>query len=794
MCLAAELTILDAMPTVADPYRVLQVIPEAEPEVKHQEWQVLESASPSRERAFSAGGRRTIGLLVAHGTDSYDHGLYEGVQTAAAARDLNVVNLACGSLDGAIWDPFEGQHNMLFNLPSKAVFDGLVLVPSILYNYATPERVEQVLSRYRGIPIVTISEAIPGHPAVFVDNTSGVRELVHHIHDRHGRRRFAFISGPATNNDAVDRLHGFYEGIVDRGLGLDERMIFQGNFWWNGGRDGAHNFFDGEDPYRPDAIICANDYMAFGAGEVLQALGLRIPEDVALVGFDNDPDSRFINPPLTTIEQPLDDMADCAVEVLAGMMKGRVTNERTVLPTRTVYRRSCGCHAGVGKPISADVWEKGIPDDDLRQRICVWVEKARLGVTLDPEAQSELLDSLYGILALATKRGQVAEARSIVPAVLDAGLDSQVIAQRAFRDGVQAVLFESRDIELGLEAVKNSSFKQRAVLAIQSIISVQSAEEMFERLVDELPALGVTTMFLNLFPRPFEHGAGQKWAVPSRARCVFAYLDGQRVDLPRDGVRFKTERMVPEIPQLSDKRRQLISMSCFFRQEVYGFMVLESATNEMVVLGNLVTHVSSAYHSILGYRRLEESARDLEVALRQLQSSNTKLNELSTRDTLTGLYNRRGFELIGEKLHDIANRNQSEYLLFFADMDGLKAINDTWGHRAGDEAIAGCADILRRTFRSADLVARLGGDEFTILVAGPDRDSVRRTLDRLEEALSDHNDRRWARPYRVELSLGYVFFSDCRDLSFSEVMAKADAELYRQKQERKKTGQWPRAV
>jgi diguanylate cyclase (GGDEF)-like protein len=737
----------------------------------------------------SGGGRRTIGLLVSQATSSYDHGLYKGVRAAAAARGLDVVTLLCASLDSTIWHPFESQNNLLYSLPSKDVFDGLVLVPAILYNYSTPERAGEVLAQYRGIPMVTISEAISSHPGIFVDNVSGVSDLVRHICERHGRRRFAFASGPAGNADAVDRLQGFYDGIVECGLDFDDRMIFEGNFWLTGGRAGAHAFFDGENAYKPDAIICANDYMAYGAREVIQALGLRVPEDVILTGFDNEPDSRFTDPPLTTIAQPLGQMADCAVEILVGMMQGQEVQRRTVLPTRILYRRSCGCHDGGMEAIAVDRWETEIGDDDLTRRINAWVSKASMASTPDPESSSALLDSLYDILSLARNRGKVSQVRSIVPALLDTDLNSHSMTDRAFSDGVQAVLFETREMEMGLQAAKNTAVQQREVVALQNIITVHTAEEMFERFVDELPSLGVTIMFLNLFSKPFEHAARQKWAVPSRARCVFAYVAGKRLDLPREGTPFKTARLVPDVPELAGSRGHLIALSCFFKQEVYGFMVVESATDDMVALNNLATQVSSAYHSILGYRQLEKSARSLRIALQELQVSNRRLDELSTRDTLTGLYNRRGFELIGEKLHDIARRNESEYLLFFADLDGLKAINDTWGHRAGDEAISDCADILRRTFRSADLVARLGGDEFTILVGGASHEGVHGMLARLAEALDERNDRRWGRPYRVELSVGYVFLSDCPGRSFSEVIEMADAELYREKQERKRAAQ-----
>ena len=740
--------------------------------------------SAARQSALAGVGRRTIGLLIGQGTGSYDHGLYEGVRAAAQARDLNVVNLMCGSLDSTLWNPFEGQNNLLFNLPSRVVFDGLLLIPSILYNYATPERAEQILACYRDIPMVTISQAIPGRPALFADNCSGVREVVRHVHDRHGRRRFAFIAGPSANNDTADRLRGFRQGVEDCGLAFEPDMVFEGNYWWTGGRDGAKHFFAEGGP-KPDALICANDYMAYGASDVLKALALRIPEDVVLTGFDNDQDSIRANPPLTTIEQPLDAMAERAVEVISAMIEGRRVEPRTVLPTRTVYRRSCGCHSGVETRISTEGWEAEFEDDELRRRMTTWVETATKNPPGDVESRSVLLDSFYELLSLAGERGKLARVRTLVPALLDANLDERARADRAFRDGVQAVALETREAELGVKVTSSATFKEREAQAIQNIISVSTLDEMFDRLVDELPTLGVTSLFLNLYPKPFEHRVGERWSVPSKARCVFAYIDGERLTLPRSAAVLKTDRLVPEAPRLSTRRRNLISISCFFRTEVYGFMVVEATSDDMVVLGNLATHISSAYRSILGYQKLEESAKRLELALRQLQSSNRELNTLSTRDALTGLYNRRGFEFIGEKLHELTERNQTDYVLFFGDMDGLKAINDTWGHKAGDDAIVSCADILRRTFRSSDLVARLGGDEFTILAAESERQSPARLMARLEAALRRHNETS-GHPYRLDLSIGYVLFSECRGLPFAEVMARADEELYRQKTIRKR--------
>ena len=294
--------------------------------------------------------------------------------------------------------------------------------------------------------------------------------------------------------------------------------------------------------------------------------------------------------------------------------------------------------------------------------------------------------------------------------------------------------------------------------------------------------MGITCVFLNLFSKPFDHDPREPWPVPRKARCVFAYVDGKVVALPHSAVLFKTDRLIPETVPLGDKQRNLISLSCFFRRVVYGFVVFESTSDDVSIVRNIATHVSSAYRSILEHEQLQTSAKNLERAMLQLRASNKKLNDLSTRDTLTGLYNRRGFILIGEKLHSLSERTMSDYALFFADIDGLKVINDTWGHEAGDEAIAACGDILRRTFRASDIVARLGGDEFTVLTSRLSPQDVHGILSRLDETRRQHNSVS-GKPWHVEFSIGHVFLSDCPGLAFAEVMAKADEELYRRKEE-----------
>jgi diguanylate cyclase (GGDEF)-like protein len=154
------------------------------------------------------------------------------------------------------------------------------------------------------------------------------------------------------------------------------------------------------------------------------------------------------------------------------------------------------------------------------------------------------------------------------------------------------------------------------------------------------------------------------------------------------------------------------------------------------------------------------------------------LHDLSLTDELTGLYNRRGFLLTAERSVRSARREDQNLLLLFADMDGLKRINDRHGHDEGSRAIAAAGEVLRRTFRDSDVLARFGGDEFVALVADPTGKGPEFFIERLSEALRRHNEQATA-PYTVSLSVGATRFDGT--LGVEEAVARADELMYQNK-------------
>jgi len=174
--------------------------------------------------------------------------------------------------------------------------------------------------------------------------------------------------------------------------------------------------------------------------------------------------------------------------------------------------------------------------------------------------------------------------------------------------------------------------------------------------------------------------------------------------------------------------------------------------------------VLSAFTDITAQKRMEDTLRALLLI-----------------DELTGLYNRRGFVTLSQHQLKAANRAKRRMLLLFADFDGLKQINDTFGHPEGDRVLIETADVLRETFRESDIVARIGGDEFVVLATATGGFSAENLTTRLQQNLEAHNARE-GRLYKLSLSVGLAHYDPEHPCSIDELLAQADRAMYEQKQ------------
>jgi diguanylate cyclase (GGDEF)-like protein len=160
------------------------------------------------------------------------------------------------------------------------------------------------------------------------------------------------------------------------------------------------------------------------------------------------------------------------------------------------------------------------------------------------------------------------------------------------------------------------------------------------------------------------------------------------------------------------------------------------------------------------------------------------LRELSITDELTGLSNRRGFFAFAQQQMKHARRNGERMVLFFADLDDLKIINDTFGHVAGDHALTDAARIFVETFRDSDIIARMGGDEFAVIMGNAPDSGIETVRNRLEKRLEKYNSRRDG-SFRLAVSVGLTVFDPAKPVTVDELIRQADARMYEQKQQKK---------
>jgi diguanylate cyclase (GGDEF)-like protein len=172
-----------------------------------------------------------------------------------------------------------------------------------------------------------------------------------------------------------------------------------------------------------------------------------------------------------------------------------------------------------------------------------------------------------------------------------------------------------------------------------------------------------------------------------------------------------------------------------------------------------------------------------EAALRKLS---LEMERLALTDELTGLRNRRGFFLLADQGLRLARRTRDKCLLVYADLDGLKQLNDSQGHAAGDALIVAAAALLGRVFRESDVIARLGGDEFAVLAFVDDSDTLAAVGKRLQSAIEEFN-RQAGRPFQMSISFGIEELPDSGEVSLDALISQADSAMYGRKRERRQT-------
>jgi LacI family transcriptional regulator len=316
--------------------RVINDHPSVRPETRERVWQAIRKSGyqpHALARSLVTNRTQIIGMIIPEAvtklfTDPFFPLLLRGATEACNAHHYQLLL--------SLFDDPAGQEEMYQRILRSGYLDGVIVASTSLDDPLIPN-----LLRDR-IPFVSVGR-YPNERVhyVDVDNVAGARMAVEHL-IRQGHQRVATITGRLDMAHGQDRLEGYRQALKAHRIPMEEELIVQGDYTENSGMVAMQQLLSNS----PSAVFIASDMMTIGALKALRQAGWQVPQDIALVGFDDIPIASAIEPALTTVRQPIERMGSMAVEVLLSVLEGLSGEEapahRIILPPELVVRASCG--------------------------------------------------------------------------------------------------------------------------------------------------------------------------------------------------------------------------------------------------------------------------------------------------------------------------------------------------------------------------------------------------------------------------------------------------------------------
>ena len=464
--------------------------------------------------------RQRYALLVDSLDDEHEQSVVQGTLTAARELDARLVVIPGGPIDAP--DERLRACNFAFDLIGEDNTLGVLVLSSAIANAAGPERLAEWVHRYDKLPVCSMGVPIPGQLSVRVDNAAGISEAVRHLVETHGKRNIGFIRGPAQSEEAEVRYAAYREALFKHGITPDPRWVAEGDYYRPSGSQAVRTILDQKrvSVHALDALVCANDYMALGALDELGRRGINVPEQIALIGFDDMPSAAASRPALSTVRQPGGELGREGMKQLALLVAGSGLASNSILPIELKLRRSCGC-SGVDPTLAQHVpgtrattsFEVAL----MQRRQLIGAELSRAGQGSFGAAGSdwesallsalieEMRDGNQGALSnrmqrLLLKLEQAGSDLAAAPGVLST-LRAQVLAcvttNPVARDRLEDAIADAQRLTTGM-LLQAAVSMTRSAMSRARVLSRQVHEEMFghaeavsRALAEHLPGLGV---------------------------------------------------------------------------------------------------------------------------------------------------------------------------------------------------------------------------------------------------------------------------------------------------------------
>jgi DNA-binding LacI/PurR family transcriptional regulator/signal transduction histidine kinase len=600
----------------------------------------------------------TLGVLVDRLDGDYQDAVVGGVADAAGEAGINLLCLSGGELHAPT--RFSERRNAIYELAGSRGIDGLVILAGTIANECGLEDLAAYCDRLRPLPMSSIAAEVPGMTSVVIDGEPALREGIRHLIEDHGYRRIAFLSGPEGNLEARARLRIYREMLASHGLAPPDSGIATGDFRYETGVDAVATLLDARN-VDFDAMVVANDQMALGVIDALRARGVRVPRDVAIIGFDDVQEARYTAPPLTTVRQPLRQQGRLAVEALGRRLRGEPVDDVLTLPSELVIRRSCGCYSDARRVymtshVAAPPARRGVEltvDDSLRRRRPRILEAMREAVAGSTDGipggwEAGLLDALVGELQGGPANAFADRVNSLLEDVMRTGatgsawqpalsalrreLTPCLVLDPVMRSRAEDLLQEAR--VLVAESVEHSQAQHRLTIerraralsdAAETLSAAFDLASMADALRDCLPRLGIASAYVVL----------DDGSPASPARVAFAHDSAREPDALeafRDASPLGS--IVPDGLLPSDHTYAMAVEPLFFKDDPFGYVMFEMGQTGGLVYETLREQISGVLKVTSLIEELKVRAVELQEAYGALQDNQQRLLSAEKMATL----------------------------------------------------------------------------------------------------------------------------------------------------------------
>lgn len=565
--------------------------------------------------------------------------------------------------------------------------DAVIIVTTSYTYMSSTEQIKEMFSPLKNKLIVSVGMdiGIEGSYYTAVETDSVYDEIIKDLKEVQGCKKIAFVSGTKTGSpEAWARYNSFLKAMEKYGLEFEQKNFLDGNFTYNASLTLVSERCPSKEYVDFDAIVCANDLMAVGAMEVLQKIGVNIPKDVKIIGFDNTSHATMCFPPLTTVDQQIAVQGYKAAEVAYRLLHKEELPKRNETPLKLVFRESTGGHEK----------EAAIATRNLANALNYYNDIARIDVFTD------LIHN-------------------------NIGMEDFIKYFWAWRDPTGFEAFYCCLLNHPVPTMRQDKFSVPDKVHIA--VNINLSEELCKYY--------------------------EKGRIINPQHCLF--------------------------PDSYYKPGVYMFQPLYHGELQYGYLLCQTERLNFATNGINIKMITRALVENLEYTKTLAKQKHLEMTNDELLKNNTSLIEIAKTDELTQILNRRGFMEYSQRLVDITTEMGNSGLVFFADLDGLKQINDKYGHDYGDLAIRTQAIVLQKAFRKSDVVGRLSGDEFAIVAPGLKLDSVESIREKVAE-LDQEFSLSKELPFIVSISLGAIEFTP-ENKNIAELLKEADKKLYVQK-------------